>query len=196
MVSALPIGLRQLAYQLNGVSLEMITWYAGIVGYADEVISNLSEKHNTRGSSVSPLCAVLSGLWSFVDRLDSRAARLERCLRIGQYIQNMSFYYFNIVLDSPNYRNLRTEATNILLDYEPRSKAERGVLIWISVVIVDAWKAGTVLEQEGLNLLRCQKDRFPEMRQWDTLTAILLKFMGNPLNTAEWEHNWRLGSRL
>lgn len=169
--------------------MEMITWQAEVAGYADEVISNLSETHEHRERPVSSLYPVLSGLRSFVERLDPQSARLERCLGLAIYMNVACLYYRQISQESPKYRKLRAEVTDILLGYQPQTQAERDTLTYIFLIVLDSWKIGKRLAPEGLHLLRCLKARLPLIRQPDVIEMNLSNFLWNPLNATECKNN-------
>lgn len=190
VISSIPSrGFQELARQYHGLSLEMIAYMAGAVGWTDQVRSNLSASSETYDNTPSPMYAVLTELWRILERLDVKTAPLERSICISHYIQLMSMIYRKIVQSSPIFQSLRNEATDIMHNYGPRSQAERENLIYNSMNVVQAWKTGSILEPEGVRLLNALKHRFPEMRQWDTLMVILQKFPGIPQTSAEWKEN-------
>ena len=196
MVSIIPSGFQGLAYQDRGLSLDMITYLAGSVGWADQVRSNSSPTSEEYDDAPSPLYAVLTDLWGILGGLEAKIAPLERCICIAHYIQLMSMHYRKIVQASAEFRLLRAEATDIMHWYQPRTHAERENLIFHSMNVVNAWKYGTVLDPEGIRLLVSLKLRFAEMRQWDTLVYILQKFPWISPSTAEWKDSLQQSSMM
>jgi hypothetical protein len=195
MISSLPSRrFRELAYQDHGLSLDLIAYLSGTIGWVDQVNSNSSASSETYNNTPSPLYAGITELWRILGGLDAQLAPLERCICIAQYVQMTSLNYRKIAQSSPIFQALRAEATDIIQKYHPRSCAERENLIFYSLIIINTWEIGTVLEPEGLCLLRTLKYRFPEMREWDTLVVLLQKFPWVDPVTAEWKENLLQGS--
>lgn len=191
-ISSLPAGLRDLALQPNGMSLELIIWWAALLKWLAQVNSgspldsDLFDMH----SSYTQLCHIL-------DRLDSHSAPLERCSCIGIYLHMASLYYRHIVYTSRSFEMLRAEATDTVQKYNPRTPAERNFLIFHGVKIFKYWRTtttGPVLEPEGLELLANLKLRFPEVRQWDALLVVLNKFPFFGPDMDEWKDIWMQAS--
>jgi hypothetical protein len=189
MISSLNVGLQNIAYQPNGMSEEMITWWAGLLKWLAQVNAGVPLDSDSFDMQTS-----YNEIWDILERLDPRSAPLERCSCIGIYLHMASLYYRQIVYTSPVYKALRAEATEIVRSYEPQNPAERDNLIFHGVKIFKLWKTGPVLEQEGLHLLANLKLRFPEVRQWDTLLVVLHKFPFFGPDMDEWREVWQQGS--
>lgn len=197
MISVLPPVLQDLAYQEHGLSLDMITYFASFAGWANQALSNFSPISTARDlDSGGPIYAMLSELWSILCGLSSQTAQLERLLCITHYLLTTSSYYRRIVQRTIVFRMLRTEATEIAMNYQPQSQAERDNLIIHSMLVVQAWKTANVLETEGKLLLGSLKDRFLEARQWETLEVTLMKFPSIAPAMAEKKDCWLQSSTL
>lgn len=189
MISSLNVGLQDIAYQPHGMSLEMITWWVGLLKWLAQINSGSS-----LDSDVFDMHSSYNEIWDILERLDPGSAQLERCSCIGIYLHMASLYYRQIVYTSPIFETLRAEATEIIRSYEPQNATERDNLIFHGVKVFKLWKTGPVLEQEGLDLLANLKLRFPEVRQWDSLLVVLHKFPFFGPDMDEWREVWQQGT--
>ncbi|KIW67939.1 hypothetical protein PV04_03918 [Phialophora macrospora] len=59
----------------------------------------------------------------------------------------------------------------------PASKAEMKALIWVYMVVIDAWRSrGGHLRSPGLDLVRLFKAQFPDLEDWADIEDVLQKF--------------------
>ncbi|KAK5056614.1 hypothetical protein LTR84_012146 [Exophiala bonariae] len=190
MLSMLPCGFQELAYQEHALSVEMIEHLARTIGWEMQVRFNSASVSGAGHLDlVSPLYATLIHLWRILEAMDSRSSPLERIFCIAHYLQMSSLYYRRIVLNSSVFQALRSEGTELAIEYQPQTEAERDNLIFHGILIISTWKTTSVLEYDGMRLFSSFKQRFPKVRQWDTLVSILQKFPWLPPLRAEWKDN-------
>jgi len=191
MISTLPPVIQELAYQEHALSLDMIVYLCSFSGWANQALLNLSPISKMRNlDSGSPIYAMLSEVRSILGGLNPLSAPLERLLCIAHYLLTMSSYYRKIVQHRHVFQKLRAEATELAMKYQPQTNPERDNLIIHSMLIIQAWKTSSKLEEEGLCLLNSLKQRFPESRHWQTLEATLMKFPSIAPAMAEKKDCW------
>lgn len=191
VISTLPVGLQNMALQPYAMSLELIRWWAALLKWLSHV--------NTRSLADSDLYDMHSAYnenLNILERLDPRVAPLERASCIAVYLHMAALWYRQLVYNSGIFKSLRAEATCLALECQPRTLAERDWLIFHGIKIYKHWKTGSVLEQEGLDLLVNLRTRFSEVRRWDTLLLVLQKFPFFGPDMSEWRDVFLEGTEI
>ena len=142
-------------------------------------------------NSLCPLDNLLKDLWVIIERLDPQEAAFERFVCMSQYILAMRMTYVRIVDKSSIFRNFRADTSEFISKYQRGTDAEFECFVFYSMLVINSWKTGAILEESGLRILRSMKHRFPEMRRWETILDILQNVvMVPPLFIAEWKDDW------
>lgn len=189
MISALPVGLQNMAFQAHGISLDLIRWWAALLKWLTQVSTR-----SLANSDLYDMHSAYNEKWSILQRLDPRVAPLERASCIAVYLHMASMWYRQLVYTSAVFQTLRAEATRLVRKCQPQTLAEREWLIFHGVKIYKQWKTGCVMQEEGLLLLADLKQRFPEVRRWDTLLPVLQKFPFFGPDMSEWKDVWLEGT--
>ena len=125
------------------------------------------------------------------------AQQLTRLRHTADYLYLSSKYYLLIMQGSPIFHTFRAQATDCINTYEPRDVYDRNLLIHSAFLTIQSWRAGPVLQSEGIQLVESLKRRFPDvMRDWNIVRRILKEKFGhnNESVLKEWEHDWAQSS--
>jgi hypothetical protein len=191
MISSFPSGKQAIAYQYHAISLELMTAWAGHGVWSNQLVSSLSVGTKRRDiHPTGPFVDLLRKLWAIIERLDPENAGLERFICIAQYIAVIRLTYVRIVHKSSLYRSLRADASEFMYRFQPRTPAEFECFISYSLYVINSWRTEAKLEEDGVRLLRSMKQRFPEMRQWESILDIVQRFLVMPPYIAEWKNDW------
>jgi hypothetical protein len=191
MISSFPSGKQAIAYQYHAISLELMTAWAGHGAWSDQLVSSLvlsTKKHTIHPTG--PFVDLLKNLWAIIERLDPERASFERFTCITQYIAVIRLTYVAIVHRSSFFRSLRTDASEFMYQFQPKTRAEFECFVYNSMFVINSWKTEAKLEEGGLHLLRSMKQRFPEMRRWESILDIVQRFLVMPPYIAEWKNDW------
>ena len=190
MISVLPVGYQALARGPGLLSLEYLLFCAEAAGWVTAIEARTAIPADP--SSSVPLHDTTARLLTILARVDAQRRPLERLMILINCLHVASMYYRTIVMRSPRYQSFRAEATQIALNYQPRSKVELEALLYHGMFVIYAWKPNRILEPEGLALLNDLQRRFSKARRLDTLVSIWNKFLwvAGPTQ-AEWEDIFR-----
>jgi hypothetical protein len=191
LISTFPSGQQAIAYQCHAISLELMTAWRGYRAWSNKLVSSLglgAEKHELR--SLVPFVDLLKKLWAIIERLDPEESALERLICITQYITVIRQTYVKIVYKSTFFQTLQADASKVMVQFQPRTRAEFECFVSNSMYVINSWKTEAKLVGGGLCLLRSMKHRFPEMRQWESILDILQRFLIVPPYLAEWRDDW------
>jgi hypothetical protein len=180
---------------------ECATSDVGIIRYRDNHLLCIGhihfpdEKRDTSSTSdpghEAPIYPMLRQLRRILDRIHRKPTHLRELVYISNFLYLSSKYYRQILQSSPEFKQLRSNATAYIPTCRPDTKHRRNLLLHSSVLVVHAWRNGTVLEKPGVLIVKELKKRFPEMREWPKLRAMIKDEFGHlDLVLKEWEYNW------
>jgi hypothetical protein len=191
IISSFPSGKQAIAYQYHGISLELMMAWTRHGAWSDQLVSSLGLRTKTHTIQPSgPFVDLLRKLWAIMERLDPEEASFERFMCITQYMAVIRLTYVTIVHRSSFFRALRADASEFIYQFQPRTRGEFECFVYYSMYVINSWKTEGKLEEGGLRVLRSMKQRFPEMRRWESILDIVQRFLVMPPYIAEWKNDW------
>jgi hypothetical protein len=178
-----PLAFTKLLLSTHSRSIlfETIGRMSGWIESADRVWQGTAlAHHRDLLLSYAPLQEVSEVLecLKYASALDENSFEVSLCLALIIIANN--FYgdargrYFSW------YRAIRIRLTTLLLNHlegTAEDPAQRNCLIWISMVAVESWRTGHLLQSSGRHLMQDVMSRYEETRNWQTFENILKMFL-------------------
>ncbi|KAJ9607928.1 monothiol glutaredoxin grx5 [Cladophialophora chaetospira] len=176
LLPSLPPGIQEMIYQHDFFNLDLIRFWVFVYPRANRINLNLRSSSKSPDLDFEvPIYALIAELRRILSVLEPEPKSLKRFDCMAKYLFLSGKFYCKVIQKARIFQEYRDQATDFVLWYQPRSLTDRNFFVYNSLMVIESWKNGIVLEKKGVLLVASLKHRFPELQDWEVVRDIALR---------------------